>query len=103
LKKEAALEDAFADFIVVTPQTPLPKNEIKQIALESYSTLDEPLAFPTPPEQPLILPEMAVAPALPELPVQPLDLSDVKIASAEPKDTPLNLNQPPPSISPPRA
>jgi hypothetical protein len=99
LKRDAALKDSFEDLIVVSPQTPLPSNSIKQVAVETYPTLDEPLAFPSPPEQPLILPEIAAAAALLDLPVQPLDLPDVGIA-VQLKDPSLNLSQPPPSISP---
>ncbi len=99
LKKDAAMEDAFGDFIVVSPQTPLPTNGIKQVALESYPTLDEPLAMPSPPEQPLILPDISVVAAMPELQVQPLELPDVGFA-LELKDSSLSLNHPAPSISP---
>jgi hypothetical protein len=97
LKKEAALEDAFKEFIVVSPRTPLPTNEIKEVALESFSTLDEPLALPSPPEQPLILPDLSPDLAMPQLPVQPLDLSVQEIAAPE-KDLTLNISPPPPSI-----
>ena len=99
LRKDAALEDAFKDFIVVSPQTPLPTNEIKHVALESYSTLDEPLAIPSPAEQPLILPDLSPELATPELPVQPFDLS-VKGIAVEVKDPSFDISQPAPSIQP---
>ncbi len=101
LKKDAALEDAFKDFIVVSPQTPLPLNEIKQVALESYSTLDEPTALPIPAEQPLILPDLSRELATPDLPVKPLDLTVAGIA-VEAKDPNLSLTHPAPSIQPMR-
>jgi len=97
LKKDAALEDAFKEFIVVSPQTPLPPSGIKQVALESYSTLDEPLAMPAPPEQPLILPDLSPELALPELPTEPLNLS-FEPTPVEAKEPTLNLSHPPPSI-----
>ena len=99
-KKDAALEDAFKDFIVVSPQNPVPSNEINQIALESYATFDEPLAYPSPLEQPLILPQLSDTAPLPHLPIRPLEDADVKI-SLELKNPSLNLNQQAPNISPP--
>ncbi|HEY5236420.1 MAG TPA: VWA domain-containing protein [Rhabdochlamydiaceae bacterium] len=101
LKKDAVMEDAFKDFIVVSPQTPLPTNKIKQVALESYSTLDEPTALPTPAEQPLILPDLSRELATPNLPVKPLDLTVAGIA-VEAKDSNLSLTHPAPSIQPMR-
>ena len=97
LKKDAALEDAFKDFIVVSPQTPLPTNGVRQVALESYSTLDEPTALPTPEQQPLILPDLSQELSTPDLPVKPLDLTIAGI-SVEAKNPNLNLSQPTPSI-----
>jgi hypothetical protein len=97
LKKDAALEDAFKDFIVVSPQTPLPTNEIKQVAVDLI--LEEPIALPTPDQQPLSLPDISGELATPELPVKPLDLTVGKIA-AEAKDPKLSLSPPLPSIQP---
>ena len=94
LKKDAALEDAFEDFIVVTPRTPLPSNGVRQIALESYPALDEPLAIAIPDEQALILPEISAETEVKDLPVQPLDLSHAGI-SLSLKNPSLNLIQPP--------
>lgn len=99
LKKDAALENAFKEFVVVSPQATLPSSGIKQVTLESYSTLDEPLAMPPPPEQPLILPDLPLEVAIPELPTQPLNLS-VKAISLEAKEPSLNITLPQPSIQP---
>jgi len=100
LRKDMALEDAFSEFIVVSPQTRSPYDAIKQMALEAHPATSEPIALSPPSEQSLVLPEMKAA-AVADLPLQPLDLSDVEI-SMQFSDPSLHLSQPPSSIQPVR-
>src|SRR5579863_10105862 len=100
LKKDAFLEEAFKDFIVVSPHNPLPTSGTLQVVLESYATLDEPIPLPTPDQQPLILPDLTQELATPDLPVKPLDLTIAGIA-VEAKTPNLSLAQPTPSIQRP--
>ncbi len=95
LKKDAALEETFRDFVVVSPQGLTPYNGVKKVALEAYSAIPEKGELPSL-EQSLILPEMA-ATAMPDLPIQPLDLADMEM-SIRFQDPALHLSELPPSI-----
>ncbi|MBS0649339.1 MAG: VWA domain-containing protein [Verrucomicrobia bacterium] len=102
LKKDAVLEEAFRDFVVVSPHQSLaPYTGKAATAQEHTAALEQSPALVK--EQHLVLPEMQDLASVSSLPVDPLtdsqDLHDPEI-SASLFHPPLHLDQPPLSIEP---
>jgi hypothetical protein len=99
LKKDAALEEAFRDFVVVSPQSTVSPHTIQIGPSDGYAASAIEQSLPLVGQQSLLLPAMPELPSVAALPTRPLDLSDQEI-SAKFSNPSLQLNQPSPSIEP---
>lgn len=103
LKKDAALEEAFSDFVVVSPQSSLSPHTIKTGPSEAYTASPIEQTLPPVGQQFLLLPDMPEPASVADFPTRPLDLSedisDQEI-SAKFLNPSLHLDQPSPSIEP---
>lgn len=98
LKKDAALEEAFRDFVAVSPPSSLSPPTIKTGPSDSYTAAIE-QSLPPLEQQSLLLPDMPELASVAHLPTQALDMSDPEI-SVKFLNPSLHLSQPSPSIEP---